>query len=231
MSSGSGESLSDPDLRAAEYVLGTLDAHERAELEREIAFDPGATSRLRDWEKRLAPLLDAVPAVPPPPWVRAALLRALPGPPLQRPDQLASLRRQVRCWQVAAAGGGLLATGLALFVAVQPRPEPEGGRYLAVVQGGGALPALIVRIDTRTGTAQVRPVGAEAPAGRNLELWYVGAEGAKPLGLVGTTSSRVKVPSGASSNGAIAVSVEPPGGSPTGQPTGPVIYTGKLIPE
>jgi len=25
--------------------------------------------------------------------------------------------------------------------------------------------------------------------------------------------------------------VEPPGGSPSGQPTGPVVYTGKLIAE
>ena len=231
MSSGSGKSHPDPGLRAAEYVLGTLDAHERAELEREVAVDPGAASRVKGWERKLAPLLDAVPAVPPPPRVRAALLQALPGPFLQRPDQLASLRRQVRRWRIVAAGAGLLAAGLALFVAVQQRPEPEGGRYLAVVQGGGTLPALIVRVDTRTGTAQVRPVGAEAPAGRNLELWYVGAEGAKPLGLVGATSSQVKLPSGASSGGAIAVSVEPPGGSPTGQPTGPVIYTGKLIPE
>lgn len=231
MSSGIGESLPEPDLRAAEYVLGTLDAHERAELEREVAVDPGAASRVRGWEKRLVPLLDAVPPVPPPPRVRAALLQALPGSQLQRPDQLAALRRQVRRWRIAAAGAGLLAAGLALFVAVQSRPELAGGRYFAVVQGGGALPALIVRVDTRTGTAQVRPVGAEAPAGRNLELWYVGAEGAKPLGLVGATSSQVKLPSGTSSNGTIAVSVEPPGGSPTGQPTGPVIYTGKLIPE
>jgi anti-sigma-K factor RskA len=27
---------------------------------------------------------------------------------------------------------------------------------------------------------------------------------------------------------ALAVSVEPPGGSPTGAPTGPVVYAGKL---
>ncbi|MGU3663725.1 anti-sigma factor domain-containing protein [Methylobacterium sp. A49B] len=231
MSGGSGEPVSDPDLRAAEYVLGTLAAQERADVEREIAADPSMAKRVEVWERRLSPLLDAIPSVPPPPRVRAALLQslsdALPGPP----DQLDGLRRQVRLWRFAAAGAGLLAAGLALFVVVGPRPELEGGRYLAVVQGGGALPALIVRVDTRTGTAQVRPVGAETPADRNLELWFVGAQGAKPLGLVGTTSIRVTLPAGASPDGAIAVSVEPVGGSPTGQPTGPVIYTGKLIPE
>lgn len=231
MSGGIGDPVPDPDLRAAEYVLGTLDAPERVEVEREAAFNPGAASRVRDWERRLAPLLDAVPPVTPPPRVRAALLRSLPGTLPGLPDQLAALRRQVWRWQIAAVGAGLLAAGLALFVAVGLRREPEAGRYLAVVQGGGALPALIVRVDTRTGTAEVRPVGAEEPAGRNLQLWYVGAAGPKPLGLVGTTSSRVTLPPGASPDGMIAVSVEPPGGSPTGQPTGPVIYTGRLIAE
>lgn len=231
MSSGSGEPASDPDLLAAEYVLGTLDAVERAELEREIAVDPGMARRVLAWEQRLAPLLDAIPSVSPPPRVRAALLRSLPGARAALPNQIATLRRQVRQWRIATAGMGLLAAGLVLFVAVGLRPEPEGGRYLAVVQGGGALPALIVRVDTRTGTAQVKPLNAEVPAGRNLELWYVGAEGPKPLGLVGEASSRVTLPAGASPDGVIAVSVEPPGGSPSGQPTGPVVYTGKLIAE
>ncbi|MDP4005524.1 anti-sigma factor domain-containing protein [Methylobacterium sp. NEAU K] len=235
MSAGSGgsgsEAAPDPDLHAAEYVLGTLGARERAEMARAIAADPGAAGRVRAWERRLAPLLDAVPPVAPPARVRAALLRSLPGGPVGSPDQLALLRRQVRRWRIAAAGAGLLAAGLALFVAVGSRPEPEGGRYLAVVQGGGALPALIVRVDTRTGIAQVRPVGADAPAGRSLELWYVGAEGPKPLGLVGGTPSRVTLPPGAAQDGVIAVSVEPPGGSPSGRPTGPVVYTGRLIAE
>lgn len=231
MSSGSGEPSPDPDLRAAEYVLGTLDANERADVEREIAVDPGMASQVWAWEQRLAPLLDGIPSVPPPPRVRAALLQSLPSSLPKLPDQLAALRRQMRRWQITAAGAGLLAAGLALFVAVGSRPEQDGGRYLAVVQSGGALPALIVRVDTRTGTAQVRPVGAEVPAGRNLELWYVGAEGPKPLGLVGTAPRQVILPQGTPPDGVIAVSVEPPGGSPTGQPTGPVVYTGKLIAE
>ena len=231
MSGGGGEPAPDPDLRAAEYVLGTLDASERAEMDRAIAVDPGTASRVRAWERRLAPLLDAIPPASPAPRVRAALLRSLPGAVPAVPDQLAALRRQVRRWRIVSAGAGLLAAGLALFVGVGLRPGQEGGRYLAVVQGGGTLPALIVRVDTRTGTAQVRPVGAETPEGRALELWYVGAGGPKSIGLVEAASSRVALPAGASPDGAIAVSVEPPGGSPTGQPTGPVIYSGKLIPE
>ncbi|MCJ2061452.1 anti-sigma factor [Methylobacterium sp. J-088] len=225
------EPTAERDILAAEYALGTLDAQDRAALEREASHDHATASRIGQWERRLAPLMGAVPSVPPPPRVREALLRALPDVSGGPRGELRQLRRQVRRWQVAAAGSGLLAAGLALFVAVAPSRSPAGGRYLAVVQGGGALPALVVRVDTRTGLAQVRPVGADAPAGRSLEVWYVGAEGAKPLGLVGAAPSQVRLPQVTAPDGVIAVSVEPPGGSPSGQPTGPVIYTGKLIAE
>ena len=233
--SGGGQPGAEPasghDLRAAEYALGTLDAQERAALEREADGDPATAHRIREWERRLAPLMGAVPSVAPSPRVREALLRALPHGAGGARGEVHQLRARVRRWQVAAVGSGLLAAGLALFVAVGPSSSPVEGRYLAVVQGGGTLPALIVQVDTRTGLAEVRPVGADAPAGRSLELWYVGAEGAKPLGLVGAAPSRVRLPQGAAADGVIAVSVEPPGGSPSGQPTGPVIYTGKLIAE
>lgn len=221
----------DPDLRAAEYVLGTLGLREREAVEREAARDPGVRARIEAWERRLGPLAEMVPVENPPPRVRAALLRSLPGPKRAEAGQVLALRAQLRRWRIAAGGAGLLAAGLALFVAVGPMLEPSGGRYLAVVQGGGTLPALIVRVDTRTGIAQVRPVNAEAPADRSLELWYVGAQGPRPLGLVGAGLSQVKLPAKAAPDGVIAVSVEPPGGSPTGQPTGPVVYTGKLLAE
>jgi anti-sigma-K factor RskA len=220
-----------PEMRAAEYVLGTLDGREREAVEREAAADPIVRARIEAWERRLGPLTDAVPAVSPPPRVRAALLRAVQG--RDRPDvaQIALLQARLRRWRLAAGGAGLLAAGLALLLAFGPASAPSSGRYLAVVQGGGTLPALIVRVDTRTGIAQVRRLSAEAPADRSLELWYVGAQGPKPLGLIGADQSQVRLPAAAAPDGVIAVSVEPPGGSPTGQPTGPVVYSGKLIAE
>lgn len=222
----------DPDLRAAEYVLGTLDPEDREAVVREAARDPAARARIRAWERRLAPLAEMVPAETPPLGLRAAVLRALPASGRGADvHQLDMLRARLRRWRMIAGGAGLLAAGLALFVAVGPSLRPQDGRYLAVVQGGGALPALIVRVDTRTGIAEVRPIQAETPANRSLELWYVGAQGPKPLGLISADRSRVQLPAGAPPDGVIAVSVEPPGGSPTGQPTGPVVYTGKLLAE
>lgn len=229
-----GPEESGRDLRAAEYVLGTLSDVERAAFELERTVDPATAGAALAWELRLAPLSLAAPAESPSPDLWTRIARALPPrvPTAANDDLAIGLRRQVRLWRTASAGAGLLAAGLALFVAVGlRRPEDvPGTRYLAVVQGGGALPAMVVRIDTAAGTAEVRPVGAEAPAGKSLELWYVGAGAApKALGLVGTAATRVALPAGAGADGVIAVSVEPPGGSPSGAPTGPVVYTGTLL--
>ncbi len=225
---------SDRDFRAAEYVLGTLPADERAAVEAERLRDPITEASVRDWERRFAPLSLAVPDENPPPRLWGAIVRALPGPSAlvlpANDNRVAALTGQVRRWRMASIGAGLIAAGLALFVAVGPRVPTSDGRYVAVLTSGGDLPALIVRVDTRTGTAQVRPVSAQAPDGRSLELWYIGADKTpRTLGVLGSAASRVALPAGAGSDGLIAVSVEPQGGSPSGQPTGQVVYTGKLI--
>ena len=77
---------------------------------------------------------------------------------------------------------------------------------------------------------------ADAPDGRSLELWFVrDGNSQKSLGIMKAGFTTRSLPSDLDSrdlSGSVfAVSVEPLGGSPTGGPTGPVIYTGKLIPN
>ena len=67
-----------------------------------------------------------------------------------------------------------------------------------------------------------------------MELWVI-PSGGKPhsLGLIDPERSvKVMVPPElrphVTADSILAISVEPPGGSPTGQPTGPVIANGKL---
>lgn len=72
------EATVNPDLRAAEYVLGSLDVWDRAEVTRQAATDVGMADRIRVWEQWLAPLLDAIPPVVPRWNLHAALLKALP---------------------------------------------------------------------------------------------------------------------------------------------------------
>ncbi|MET7245727.1 anti-sigma factor [Methylobacterium sp. EM32] len=231
------------DLRAAEYVLGTLNAAEREAYRRERAGSPALRAAERAWEARLAPLAGAVPEVAPPPGAWAGIAARLPG---EAPgSSVVDLRPALRRWRRAALAAGALAAGLALFIAVERLApgmlspgvlSPETSHYLAVVNRGGELPALVVRVDPRAGTVQVRALAAEAPRDRSLELWVVPAAGApRSLGLVrAEAGSRLPLPAAdrAVLDGAsLAVSVEPPGGSPLGAPTGPVVYSGRLVRE
>ncbi|MDR7038420.1 anti-sigma-K factor RskA [Methylobacterium sp. BE186] len=219
--------------RAGEYVLGTLTLAERVAFARDLARDPALVQAVRDWERRLGPLSLVAPEIRPGPHVWERIARALPGGAAANDNRVRALTRRLRLWQGGAAAAALAAAGLALVI-LSPRPErPDGARYVAVVTSGGAAPALLVSIDTATGQAAVRPVAAETPAGHSLQLWYVGTDAVpKPLGLIGADAARLPLPAGArAGEGVFAVSVEPPGGSPTGLPTGPVVYTGKLIRE
>jgi len=138
------------------------------------------------------------------------------------------LRRSVRFWRGIAVTAGALAAVLMLFVvanALWPGivvPHPYGQEYVAVVNRGGDLPALILRVDTRKGIVNVRTLGAEAPPGRSLELWYIAAGKApKSLGVVENAPEPIVIPAvlrDGVADATIAVTAEPIGGSPTGGP-------------
>lgn len=228
------------EIAAAEYVLGTLPALERARFASRIETEPELRDAVRLWHARLSPLDEAVPSETPPPGLWQAIERATvssagPGAAAVATN-VVSLRRRLAVWRAAALTGGALAAGLAAFTVLDRlsvREVPAAGRYVAVVDTGGREPALIAEVDTATGLIRVRSLAAETPAGRSLQLWHI-AEGHDPrsLGVLqgGSEAQTIQdVPSAGPVDGLIAVSVEPQGGSPSGAPTGPVVYSGRLI--
>jgi anti-sigma-K factor RskA len=72
----------------------------------------------------------------------------------------------------------------------------------------------------------------------SLEVWLVSPDGTRrslgvfPSGRPGTTTALVLPHNTAEAlaKAALAVSLEPRGGSMTGQPSGPVLFTGALMP-
>jgi len=236
-----------PMTRAGEYVLGTLAGAECEAFRAALATDPQLQAEVREWERRLAPLAGAISPETPSPAVWSAIeSRLAAATAAQASDSTAvreattaavlRLRRSVVLWRGVAAVAGALAAALILFVAWGGRwPAPEHGQeFVAVVNRGGDLPALIVRVDTQEGVVTVRALGAEAPQGKSLELWYIGAGKApKSLGVVENASGPIVIPAvlrqGGVEGATIAVTAEPKGGSPTGGPTGPIVYSGKLI--
>lgn len=222
-------------LTAAQYVLGVLNASERRAVEQRIARDSAFAAEVAFWEERLGGLAAMVPPVAPPAdgWARieAALDRAKP-----RAAKSEGLWQSLTFWRTLATATSALAVaslaGLIYVGAVAPPPGPlvaqlgaEGGRtgFVAAVNSGG-------------GTLTIVPAALlSAEEQKAMELWLI-PPGDKPhsLGLIDPNRPvTIKVPkdllSEVSKEAVLAVSLEPPGGSPTGQPTGPVIANGKLV--
>jgi anti-sigma-K factor RskA len=214
-----------PDERAelaAEYALGTLPGDERRAADELMKNDPEFAAEVRNWERRLLPLAAEVPTVMPRPELRARILEAI-----DPPGQIIALRRQVTRWRGLAAAATALAACLAAAVIWTAQPQPSG-RYVAVLQPEGQGAAFLASVDVANGTISVRRVQAEPQAGKSFELWAVGDGRSEPesLGLIDEGLSRaVRLTPGT----ILAVSLEPAGGSPTGAPTGPVLYTGSLV--
>ena len=133
--------------------------------------------------------------------------------------------------------GGISGVGqrvAGLFQSGDPyTPAPLGGRqFVAVVNAeGGASPSRVGSVDGATGEVKVRSLGITRPEGKSLEVWYVpDGEKAVSVGLLGEGAIDLKSLE-AKIGDLFAISLEPPGGSPTGTATGPVIYSGKLVEE
>lgn len=229
-------SETDRGMSCAEYVLGTLPAEERAALERDMSDDGSLRDEVLRWEDWLAGLNEVIPEVAPPPGLWALIEQRLrptvAAAPRPANDVRAVMRSRAR-WRTATLAFGALAAGLALFVAREQLQSPAIS-YLAVVNRGGDLPALIVHVNTGTETVSVRTLSAETPPDRVLELWYIGGgQPPRSLGLLDRAETYAPLPASARTSdltgATLAVSVEPRGGSTTGAPTGQVVYSGKLI--
>ena len=201
------------DALAAEYVLGVLDAAERAEVAARIRRDPAFAARVADWEGRLAGLNDGFAEAPAPNLLPQIEARLFPQPARRRFGLLGWL------------SGASVATALALAtLATLAPPRPDPVATLATADN-----RLAYQVTHFGGSLQVtRVAGVPAVAGQVHELWVI-APGANPVSL-GLLQDRPLVvsypvpPAGF----VLAVSIEPAGGSPTGAPTGPVILTAEI---
>jgi len=229
------QGLPDRDIEAAEYVLGTLPQAERIAFARALASDAELRAAVARWQARFAPLDDAIPEAEPPAGIWLRIRAALTSTPDDA--RVRDLTRRLRRWRLGAVGASALAAGLALALGLGRwlPTDPDAGQYVAVVNRGGELPALVVRVDTRRGLAQVRSVAADTPREKSLELWYI-ADGGVPRSLGLVEPGRVSIPmpnavreTAGLDKAVLAVTVEPSGGAPGGVPTGPVVYSGKLF--
>ena len=214
------------DLLAAEYVLGTLRGAARRRFEAWRTTVPLVQERCSFWENHLPHLMSTLRPLNPPAHVWESVRTRLNLP------RGAAPRRPSRVWAVAA--GILLAVGLAALLywrSVEPGPAsqtatiatPEGSRLWEVdfykVSG---------RMIVHTGRLPAHPTD------RDYELWALPA-GGRPvsLGVLPASGLTRRALTAAqqqalAASQQVAVTVEPSGGSPTGQPTSTPVYVAPL---
>ena len=233
---------------AAELALGVIEGAQRTAALARAASDPEFALTVELWSQRLAPMLDGIAPVAPPPAVLDVLLRKAGGA-IAANDPLPALRRSVTLWRSAAGGAAALAAAFALLLVVQPGAVPVPGPAATVPPSGepASQPPLVAVIadkgaakmlasfDPQAATLVVAG-GSPLPASatEDYELWVIPISGTPvSLGLMPANSRLLTrlplrharlIGAGAT----LAVTVEPEGGSPTGKPTGAVIASGAL---
>lgn len=225
----------DMDLLAAEYVLGTLDHAERAEVSSRMTREPDLARAVDGWHERLSPLTDAVPDVAPPAELFDAIVaRLFDGE--GRDGDVVVLRRHVRRWRAATGALAAVAAGLVAWIAVHGEAAPPRDRFVAVLQRDAGSPAMVLDVDLAGRRLSVRSLAPPSAGGKAYELWIIDPALGSPrsLGLVpprgGGEASLTRFGEGVITDATYAVTVEPSGGSPSGLPTSTPILSGKLLP-
>jgi anti-sigma-K factor RskA len=224
----------DIDMLAAEYALGTLPAADWAAVALRAQSDTALADAIDAWELRLSPLAETVlpREAPAGVWERIEARIAADGS-----GNVVNLESRLRFWRAAAIAASALAASLALFLGVREFSAGQQDKTLvAVLQNDPHSPAFLVSVDLDQRQLTIRTVAARPEPGKSYELWLVHDDLKTPrsLGLVGTKPV-ITAPTLASyapnviENATLAVSLEPEGGSPTGAPTGPVLWSGKLL--
>lgn len=232
--------LDDIDGLAAEYVLGTLSHEERQTVAERRAADKALDRAIEAWERRLSPLVETVAPVAPSPnlynKIRAQIGLSQHVVSLKAREH--ALARRANRWRNAFAGATALAASLAGVIVYRDAVVPkEATQYVAVLNAGSDMPAFLLTVDTKTNMCVITAVNPPQQSDKTYQVWMVSDKMPKPksLGMVNKPGEMQMMPMQAGPemdlfmNASFAVSVEPMGGSPTGLPTGPVLFSGKLV--
>ena len=201
--------------------------HGRARLrfQRLIASDSLVRTAVWRWEQHLNPLAASLPATAPRSEIWQKIQRRLgwlaPEP---------AVSRSVRPFWLS------LATAASLLLAVvllQPMLTAPVQTEVAIIQTAEAKALWLVSKQEQQLVLKATKA-VTAAADNDYQLWMLPADGQPPisLGLLpqqGESVVQWPVAAQGIDIAALAVSFEPLGGSPTGQPTGPVLFTAEII--
>ncbi len=225
--------MPEDDALAAEYALGLLPAEERKSFEKRLRDDFTLRASVASWDKSLPPLADAFDPVAPPTGALVQIEQRLFPRNAQTRKQ--GLLSSLWFWR----GSSAVATAAALFMAVALYPPttsvgPGGQAFIAQLQNEERALSIAAYFEPGSDTLVLTRTSGAPDYGRVFELWLIASESA-PVSL-GTLPTRERVEVVLASDlvaqlelgAALAISHEPDGGSPTGQPTGDILAVGPV---
>jgi len=218
----------DDSILAAEYVLRLLDPAEEAQVAARLARDPALAEEVAAWTTRFAGLDADIAEVAPRAAVKAGLEQRLFGLPERQ-----SFWQRAGLWQ----GISLASVAVAAFFAFQTLQVPEASGpaplFVSDITAEDQSLRLLAVYDSAAGEVRLTRTAGSAASGRVLQLWAIAGEAAPvSLGVLPEAATTAVILPEALRDGVaglvLAVSDEPPGGSPTGAPTGAVLAVGQV---
>lgn len=207
---------------AAEYVLGVLSGTERAEAEARAKRDPRFAALISAWEFRLGGLNAGFPEMPAPNLFPAIEARLFPS--AARAQSWQGRRSWLLSWFSGAVVAATLVVAVVAFV-IPLRIQ----HVVTLASETGAIGYEVGQFGQHMRVTRI--AGKPADEGLVHELWLI-APGDAPVSLGLLQNANLIIDRPAPTVGwKLAVSVEPEGGSKTGQPTGPVILLAEIGAE
>lgn len=222
------------DALAGEYVLGTLPDEQRAAVHQRLARDTALRAAVDAWERRLLELTALAPPQQPTAHLWQRIERSL-GSPVQptRPEPSTWWNR-LALWRGLAGAGLAASLVLALTLLLGSPPPPQTTYLVVLVAPQDQAPGWVVQAGDRA-EVELIPLGeSSVPADKTLQFWTKADtwQGPVSLGLV-KPGQKLSVPLGKlpplEPNQLFELTLENPGGSPTGKPTGPIQFIGRAV--
>jgi anti-sigma-K factor RskA len=225
------------DMLAAEYALGTLDGADTARAEALEASDPQFSAALAGWRKKFAALDETAPALVPAADLWARIEKGISLRPA-RTDGLAkqgfslpALWQSLAFWRNAGLAGALASLVLAVGLGLALMRGPHSPVYVAVLNAPDGRAAAVVNVYADS-TVELVPLDAiDVPPDRIIEVWTLQSREQGPVSVGRMDRARklkldLKRLSRPEKDHLFELTLEPPGGSPTGKPTGPILMKG-----
>lgn len=223
------------EILAGEYVVGVLSVDARRAVEKRMESDAAFAAIVKKWEGELSAFNEHYDEVAPDKAVFKAIEGRLFGSPPQAAETVTGFWNSLVLWRSLTFA---LLIAFASYATIQSgmvgRTAPAAPMTAEMVSKDGPV-TLMARYDSGNGRLQVTPVAASSESARSLELWMVPGDnqptislGVLPQDGEGALIIPADMRSRMHDGMVLAVSVEPYGGSPTGQATGPVIAAGQI---